>query len=172
MGEFMQIAAAVTAGTLALTFASSAFALSASQGEYMRGYNNCLAGRYDREQHGAAYKRGCRAVVGRRPTAEAWPPGLSEANRNKYRGCESGPASRSRIRAHVYAGFSDLKGMDSIKAFHAMTSKGFHNVGTIMSGKMIYGIYYNPLTRQCVQLANAHGRVLDARDIGAHPKCK
>ena len=30
--------------------------------EYKRGYNDCLRGEYDQDQHGASYKRGCRAA--------------------------------------------------------------------------------------------------------------
>jgi hypothetical protein len=54
-----------TAAGLALAtlgVAGQASASSVSEREYKRGYNDCLAGRYDQFQHGASYKRGCRAA--------------------------------------------------------------------------------------------------------------
>lgn len=37
-------------------------ASSVSEREYKRGYADCLVGQYDQYQHGASYKRGCRAA--------------------------------------------------------------------------------------------------------------
>lgn len=45
-----------------LAFATTASAATVSEREYKRGYNDCLAGRYDQNQHGASYKRGCRGA--------------------------------------------------------------------------------------------------------------
>ena len=45
-----------------VAFATAANASSVSEREYKRGYNDCMAGRYDQFQHGASYKRGCRAA--------------------------------------------------------------------------------------------------------------
>jgi len=42
--------------------ATAANASTVSEREYKRGYNDCLAGRYDQNQHGSSYKRGCRAA--------------------------------------------------------------------------------------------------------------
>jgi hypothetical protein len=42
--------------------ASGAQAASVSEREYKRGFNDCLRGDYDQNQHGASYKRGCRAA--------------------------------------------------------------------------------------------------------------
>lgn len=67
---------------------------------------------------------------------------------------------------------SDINGMDSIRAIDEMTARGFRNVDSFSSGNSLYGIYFNPRTRQCVQLTNANSRVLDARDIRIHPKCR
>jgi hypothetical protein len=53
-----------------------------------------------------------------------------------------------------------------------MTSRGFTNVDTLTSGDALYGIYYNPKTHQCVQLANVNDRVDSAVDIHTHPKCR
>jgi hypothetical protein len=54
------IAAAVA--VLALSFVGAASASTASQREYKRGYADCAAGRWDENQHGVSYKRGCRAA--------------------------------------------------------------------------------------------------------------
>ena len=42
--------------------APAGFASTASEREYQRGYNDCLHGRYDQNQHGESYKKGCRAA--------------------------------------------------------------------------------------------------------------
>jgi hypothetical protein len=42
--------------------AGQAAAGSVSEREYKRGYADCLHGSYDQYQHGASYKRGCRAA--------------------------------------------------------------------------------------------------------------
>ena len=43
----------------ALTLSNAVEAETASQREYKRGYDDCLAGRYDQDRHGASYKKGC-----------------------------------------------------------------------------------------------------------------
>jgi hypothetical protein len=37
---------------------------------------------------------------------------------------------------------------------------------------MIVGIYFNAVTRECVQVASANNRVVDARDIGFERRCR
>jgi hypothetical protein len=60
------------AAVIALTFAgASASASTASQREYKRGYADCKAGRWDENQHGESYKRGCRAAEDQRAGAGA-----------------------------------------------------------------------------------------------------
>jgi len=125
-----------------------ALASTASEREYQRGYNDCSHGRYDQNQHGESYKKGCRAAEDGKPAAA--------------------PAGHHAAKAKI----SDLKGMNSIKAIDAMTSRGFADVDAITSGDTLYGIYYNPKTHQCVQLTNANNRVVSANDIGTHPKCR
>jgi hypothetical protein len=140
--------AILTVAVLISLAAPAAVASTASEREYQRGYNDCLHGRYDQNQHGESYKQGCRAAEdGQQP------------NR---------PAGNRGAKART----SDLKGMDSIKAYDVMTSRGFTGVDTITSGDTLYGIYYNDETRQCVQLTNANGRVESADDIGTHPNCR
>jgi hypothetical protein len=47
---------------LSLAFMGSAGAATVAEREYQRGYADCLVGQYDQYQHGASYKRGCRAA--------------------------------------------------------------------------------------------------------------
>ena len=55
------------ATTCLLAASSNAISAStASQREYKRGYADCIAGRWDENQHGASYKKGCRAAEGKR----------------------------------------------------------------------------------------------------------
>ena len=129
--------------------APAAFASTAAEREYQRGYNDCSQGRYDQEQHGESYKKGCRAAEdGQAPSAPAGNHGGAKAK------------------------ISDLKGMDSIKAFDVMTSRGFTNVDTLTAGETIYGTYYNAKTHQCVQLTSTHDRVESIDDVPSHPKCR
>jgi len=58
------------AAFVALTLAGAgASASTASQREYKRGYADCTAGRWDENQHGESYKRGCRAAEDQRAGA-------------------------------------------------------------------------------------------------------
>jgi hypothetical protein len=62
--------------------------------------------------------------------------------------------------------------MEPVQALGAMASRGYRNVGTSVAGGAIAGIYFNPETRQCVQLTSVNGRVVDARDIGTDRRCR
>jgi hypothetical protein len=126
----------------------AAVASTASEREYQRGYNDCSQGRYDQNQHGESYKKGCRAAEDGKPAAA--------------------PAGHQGGKAKI----SDLKGMDAIEAIDVMTARGFAGVDTMTSGDTLYGIYYNADTGQCVQLTNANNRVEGADDIGTHPNCR
>lgn len=70
------------------------------------------------------------------------------------------------------SGLRGVSGMDSIAAFDVMTNRGFRNVDSFSSGNTQYGIFFNRGTRVCAQLTMADGKVLDARDIRTHPKCR
>lgn len=140
--------AIISTAFLAVAVTSSVFAATVAEREYQRGYNDCLNGRYDQNQHGESYKKGCRSA---------------EDNQQP-----KSPETKTAPSGNI----SDLKGMDSIKAFDVMTSRGFTNVDSITEGNTIYGIYYNAGTHQCVQLTNANNRVESANDIGTHPNCK
>ena len=65
-----------------------------------------------------------------------------------------------------------IAGMDSIEAIDVMAARGFSDVDSFSSGNTQYGIFYRRASRLCVQLTMANGRVLDARDIRTHPKCR
>jgi hypothetical protein len=140
--------ATLTVAVLITLAVPAAVASTASEREYQRGYNDCSQGRYDQDQHGESYKKGCRAAEDGKPAAA--------------------PAGHHAGKAKI----SDLKGMDSIKAIDLMTSRGFAGVDTMTSGETLYGIYYNAGTGQCVQLTNADNRVESADDIGTHPNCR
>jgi hypothetical protein len=135
--------------------APAGFASSASEREYQRGYNDCLHGRYDQNQHGESYKKGCRAAEDGQK---------SHAPSATHAPAKTSGASKAKI--------SDLKGMDSIKAFDVKTSRGFTSVDTLTAGDTIYGTYYNAKTHQCVQLTTAHNRVEDIDGVPSHPKCR
>ncbi|MGH6840653.1 MAG: hypothetical protein ACREDV_00945 [Methylocella sp.] len=71
-----------------MAFAPAASATTASQREYKRGYADCSQGKYDQNQHGASYKKGCRAAEDKRkPASSECPPDVSQADRSKYPGC-------------------------------------------------------------------------------------
>jgi hypothetical protein len=138
----------VAVAILITASAPAGFASTASEREYQRGYNDCSQGRYDQDQHGESYKKGCRAAEdGQKANAPAGDHG-----------------SKAKI--------SDLKGMDAIKAFDVMTSRGFTNVDTLTAGETIYGTYYNAKTHQCVQLTSTNSRIEGIDDVPSHPKCK
>lgn len=164
----MRFAVALLAAVTVVAIGSSAFASSASQREYKRGYDDCSKGQYDQNQHGASYKAGCRAAEDKMEARTECPPDVSQADRYKYPSCDAKqPGTQPARQAKI----SDLKGRSSVKVFDIMTSRGFRNVDTITSGNTIYGIYFNPATRQCVQVTNANNKVVDARDIGTSPNC-
>jgi hypothetical protein len=97
--------------------------------------------------------------------ANGYEAGVNERNANlSHHSGRGGYAKAAKI--------SDIKGMNSIKAFDVMVERGFTSVDAFSSGNTTYGVYYNRDTRQCVQLTNADRQVYDARDIGTHPNCR
>jgi hypothetical protein len=156
----LRILIAIGALTLALSAAAPASA-QYDQREYRRGYRDCLAGRYD-EDHGHGYRQGCRDAQSERG-------GDVEGERPYYRRPEPVPAPVAPV---VPIGIPRVVGMNSMQAVGAMASRGYRNVGTSIVGGVVAGIYFNPMTRECVQLTNARGQVIDAREIGSHPQCR
>jgi hypothetical protein len=157
----LRILIAIGALTLALSAAVPASA-QYDQREYRRGYRDCLAGRYD-EDHGHGYGRGCRDAQGERGGEGE---GMDE--RPHYHP-EPGPAP---VGPGGPMGIPRVVGMNSMQAVGAMASRGYRNVGSAIVGGVVAGIYFNPMTRECVQLTNARGQVIDAREIGSHPQCR
>jgi hypothetical protein len=137
---------AIAIGTFALLVAARA--VVAGPPEYNRGYNDCLAGRSNEAQNSRSYKQGCRAA---------------EEERDMY-------GRPSRWRSTV--GIPNVNEMEPVQALTAMASRGYRNVGTSVVGGMIVGFYFNPVTGECVQLASANNRVVEARDIGTNPRCR
>jgi hypothetical protein len=161
----LRILIAIGALSLALSAAAPASAQD-DQREYRRGYRDCLAGRYD-EDHGHGYRAGCRDAQRERGGDE----GMDERPQYRdpepdYRRPEPAPAPAAPF------GIPHVVGMNSIQAVGAMASRGYRNVGSSIVGGVVAGIYFNPVTRECVQLTNARGQVIDAREIGSHPQCR
>lgn len=78
----------VLGGILLLASAMTVPASTVSQREYKRGYNDCLAGRWDEDRHAESYKRGCRAAEDKlKKSKQTCPPDVSQADRYKYPGC-------------------------------------------------------------------------------------
>ena len=124
----MRTLIAIAAGTLALSVAARAAVAGAP--EYNRGYNDCLAGRYDEAQNSRSYRQGCRAAedelrTGGRP--RHWPS---------------------------VVGIPNVNGMEPVQALGAMASRGYENVGTSVAGGAILGIYFNGETGECVRLTS------------------
>jgi len=169
----MKTEIAVAAGLLTLALAAPA---AASPAEYSRGYNDCLYGRYDQESHSHAYRQGCRAAEHEHGQGSAGecPPDVSEADRYRYPGCEGGYDSHRHRRPPVVApaGVPNVKGMDPGQVLSAMAARGYRNVGTEIAGAAIYGFYFNPVTGECVQVANMHGRAVGAVPVGSNPRCR
>lgn len=63
-----------------------------------------------------------------------------------------------------------IRGMNAIRAFDELRSRGFENVDSLSSGNSVYGIYYYRPTRVCVQTTSDKTTVLDIRAI-QNPKC-
>jgi hypothetical protein len=136
----------VAAGTFALSIAGRAAAAGPSENN--RGYDGCLAGRYDEAQHSHSYGQGC---------------GVAEDER----GMDETPRHWSST-----VGIPNVNGMDPAQALAAMQSRGYRNVGTSVAGGMIVGIYFNSTTGECVQLTSANNRVVDARANITDRRCQ
>lgn len=86
----MRFVAAILVAAMSLSLAGPAFARksTASQREYQRGYKDCLAGKWDENQHGASYKQGCRAAEDKRGAAAGGAAGTQDG------GAPAAPSSR------------------------------------------------------------------------------
>lgn len=154
----LKLSIAIAAGAVFLSLAPQTAV--ASPAEYNRGYYDCLAGRYDEDDESRSYRRGCRDAQEER--------GGDEQPRHwrSDRGPPGPPPGPPGPPAFPRAGLPDLRGMDPVRALQVLASLGYRNVGTLTGGGAIAGIYFNPQTRECLQVSNVNGRIVDARPSG------
>ena len=173
----------IAAASLCLAPAAPA---AASPREYNRGYYDCLAGRYDEDARSHAYRQGCRDAQheqergpgGGRP--EGWGPeggGEPGWRPNGERPAEPGWGPNGGrpgwgLNGGGPVGPPNVKGMAPAQVMATMAAFGYRNVGTEVAGAAIYGFYFNPATRACVQVANMYGRAIGAVPIGSNPRCR
>ncbi len=143
----MKLSIVLAAGAVVLSLAPQA-AVS-GPAEYHRGYRDCLSGRYDEDEDSRSYRAGCRDARDERGDDERprhWRP-------------DRGPPGPPPF---PQGGLPDLRGTDPVRALQVLASLGYRNVGTLVAGGAIAGIYFNPQTRECVQVTNVNGRIVDA----------
>jgi hypothetical protein len=156
----LKLSIAIAAGVVVLSLAPQAAV--AGPAEYHRGYHDCLAGRYDEDNDSRSYRQGCRDAQeehGGDERPRYWRPDRGPP------GPPPGPLPFPR------GGLRDLRGMDPVRALQVLASLGYRNVGTLAGGGAIAGIYFNPQTRECVQVTNVNGRIADARP-SEDPRCR
>lgn len=95
----------------------------------------------------------------------------------RYASIVDAPAPSCGLRGGASPGarkvnVSDVNGMSAASSFDVMSSRGFKGVDTVTGGNDLYAIYFNPSTRQCVQVGTSAGRVVNVTDIQTHPKCR
>jgi hypothetical protein len=147
----MKLSIVVAAGVVVLSLAPQA-AVS-GPAEYHRGYRDCLAGRYDEDEDSRSYRSGCRDARDERGDDE---------RPHHWRSDRGPPGPPPGPPAFPQAGLPDLRGTDPVRALQVLASLGYRSVGTLVAGGAIAGIYFNPQTRQCVQVTNVNGRIVDA----------
>lgn len=101
------------ASLAALSSTRPAAAMTATQREYRRGYWDCAKGRYDQEQHGESYKRGCRAAEARRGPAPPTAPGDPLAEDSK--------ACLAAVKEQTHNPVAAVLGADSSEANTSLT---------------------------------------------------
>lgn len=186
----------VIAGALSLACIVPAAAQPRSP-DYMRGYYDCQAGRYDEDSDNRSYRRGCRDAQREQadggdyggPPPGGWGPPSNQRgwnggpppnpggwndgpppNRRGWNG-DPGPGGRPRPMGPAM-GLPNVRGMETTQATAAMASRGFMSVGAQGVGAAIVGFYFNGATGECAQLAFTNGRVADARLVGSNPRCR
>jgi hypothetical protein len=154
----LSIAFAVGAVILSLTPQTAV----AGPAEYRRGYHDCLAGRYDEDDGSRSYRQGCRDAREERG---------GEERPHHWRPDRGPPGPPPGAPGFPQAGLPDLRGSDPVRALQVLGSLGYRNVGTLVAGGAIAGIYFNPQTRECVQVTNVNGRIADASP-SRDPRCR
>ncbi len=171
----MKISTALAACALPLSLVTPAAASPYSR-EFNRGYYDCLDGQFDQDRQSHPYREGCRAAEREREGDEEPPPGRPQppwAGGGGEPGWGSNGGGPPAVPGPARpVGVPNVRGMQPAQVLAAMASYGYRNVGTTVVGGAIFGIYFNPATRECVQVANANGRAVDAREIGSNPRCR
>jgi len=104
----------------ALAIIGGASASTASQREYKRGYADCAAGRYDQDQHGASYKKGCRAAEDKSGGAGAATPAATAPSLPAATSAAAKPVSPGNMKAYCRG---DVAGMVGTKPYYVKTAK-------------------------------------------------
>ncbi len=154
----MKLPIAIAAGAVILSLAPQA--ALADPEDYRRGYYDCLHGRFDEDDDSRSYRHGCRDAQEERGGEERprhWRPD---------RGPPGPPPGLGAPPPFPQAGVPNVHGMDPVMALQILASRGYRNVGTSIAGGAIAGIYFNPQTRECVQVTSVNGRVADVRPTG------
>jgi hypothetical protein len=153
----LKLSIAIAAGAVVLSLAPQA--ALAGPAEYHRGYHDCLEGRLDQGEYddSRSYRQGCR---------DAQEEGGGEERPHHWRPDRGPPGPPPGLPPFAGAGIPEVRGMDPVRALQAFAARGYRNVGTSVVGGAVAGIYFNPQTRECVQVTSVNGRVADVRPSG------
>jgi hypothetical protein len=105
---------------LALAIAGAASASSASQREYKRGYADCSAGRYDQDQHGDSYKKGCRAAEDKKGGSGGSAAAPADASLPASTSAAAKPVSPGNMKAYCRG---DVAGATATKPIYVKAGK-------------------------------------------------
>ena len=159
----MKLPIVIAVGAVVLVLAPQA--AFADPDEYNRGYYDCRAGRYDEYDASRSYRRGCRDAQEERGGDDR--PRHSRPDRGPPGFPPPGPPpGRPGPPPFGGGGVPDLRGMDPVRALRLLGSRGYANVGTSIAGGAVAGIYFNPQTRQCLQVTSIGGRVANVIPSG------
>jgi hypothetical protein len=156
----LKLSIAIAAGAVVLSLGPQAAV--AGPAEYHRGYHDCLAGRYDEDNDSRSYRQGCR---------DAQEEHGGDERPRHWRPDRGPPGPPPGAPPFPRAGLPDLRGADPVRALQVLAALGYRNVGTLAGGGAIAGIYFNPQTRECVQVTNVNGRIADASP-SRDPRCR
>jgi hypothetical protein len=173
--------------------APTAYGSTVAEREYQRGYNDCSHGRYDQNQHGESYKKGCRAAEdGQKAQTPAGHQGSTVAEREYKRGfddCSHGRYDQNqhgesykkgcraaedgqKAKAHAMVNYDDLRVGGAMDAQRGLEGRGFVSVdGSQSNLGFSHLIMYNRKTGQCVDLETKGDKVMTINDV-TNPKCR
>jgi hypothetical protein len=113
--ETLKKTVAIIAG-LSVIACSAAWASTASQREYERGFADCSAGKYDEYQHGLSYKAGCDAASAQRDSTGAAPAAGAAAPVSG-----ASPVTQQQVTAYIDA---SVPGKDKQACIRALRKQG------------------------------------------------